>query len=193
MQNKKARKAAAQVNRFLNPALIDNDGERKLGKGIPKTKRDFHTILRHLDSQLRKADPTLPREISAAHYLTVHKLFELALRDNSASVLQQCPKCHEKIEVMVNDARCEKNSVEALKTMAERMFPKLAQLTHEVNIAGQINMVSEHIGAIIVKYVPADKRVNCLCEIEQLIEKSKNVTEQQVQSDISELPIAVAG
>ena len=73
-QNKRSRRAARQVNVFLNPELQTTpDEDRKLGRVIPKTRRDLNKIIDILNKSMRAEDKSLPREVSAFHLTAIKK------------------------------------------------------------------------------------------------------------------------
>ncbi len=194
MQSKKAKNSAREVNRFINPTLIDNDYDKKIGKGIPKSRRDLATIIRALDVELMKADPSLPSNISPIHLKVMKSLTEIALRDNHEVKKIECKSCGEEIEIEVNNAKDEQNTVKALDSLMDRMYPKLSSITHEVNIAGQINVIGEKIATIIVKYVPAgEKRMLCMNEVVTFLEGLSNQNEQQqIEDNVDKFSVAIA-
>ncbi len=193
-QNKRSRKAAKAINVFFNPELqTTKEEDRKLGKVIPRTRRDINKIIDILNRQLRSEDKSLPREVSAFHLTAIKRAMLIAFRDNKEPVEMKCKKCGEKSTVYINDSKAESNTVKMLETLYDRMFPKLASLTHEVNISGQIVQVTEGFVGIIAKYVPAHDRMMAVGEMQQLIERLKNAAENTTgQNDISHLVAAVS-
>ena len=194
MQSIQAKKSAREVNRFINPTLIDNDYDRKIGKGIPRSRRDLATIIRKLDENLRKEDPSIPGDISAMHMNVIKKTAEIAFRDNQEIKKVPCPECGTEVEFKVYNAKTEQNTVKALDSLSDRMFPKLANITHEVNIAGQINVIGEKIATIIVKYVPpGEKRMLCMGEVVTFLEGLSNQNEQQqIEDNTDKFSVSVA-
>lgn len=180
MQSRKAKKSAREVNRFFNPNLDDKDAERKLGNKIPRSKRDFSAIVDVCDRMMRSQDKSLPKEISPIHMKFFQTLAAVALRDNVKNVEMVCPDCGKVLTIPMHDSKAEGNSVKALEIGFDRMFPRLASLTHEVNIAGQLNVVTDQLAAVIIKYVPNDKVALCSAELVSLIERVQN-NEQQRQ------------
>jgi hypothetical protein len=180
MQSKRARKSAKEVNRFFDPTLDDKDAERKLGNKIPRSKRDFSHIVEVADRMMRNKDKSLPREISPIHLKFFQTMAAVALRENVKDVEVVCPDCKKVLTVKQHDSKAEGNSIKALEIGFDRMFPRLASLTHEVNIAGQLNVVTDQLAAVIIKYVPNDKVALCSAELVALIEKVQN-NEQQRQ------------
>jgi hypothetical protein len=194
-QNKRSRRAARQVNVFLNPELQTTpDEDRKLGRVIPKTRRDLNKIIDILNKSMRAEDKSLPREVSAFHLTAIKKAMVIAFRDNKEPIETKCKKCGEKLTILVNDPKSELNTVKMLEILYDRMFPKLASLTHEVNIAGQIVQVTEGFVGIIAKYVPAQDRLMAIGEMQQLIERLKYAAETgSEENNISNLPLAITG
>lgn len=193
MQNKKARRAAAAVNRFLDPTLNDPNlvsQEKKIGKAIPRNRRDFSKIIQYIDNSLRRQDPTLPRDLSVTHYLTVNTLQAIAFRDNMVEEDIKCPHCKQFLKVIKHNSKSECNSVKALEILTDRMFPKLASLTHEINVAGQINVITEQLATIIVKYVPAEMKMVCLGEITELIDTVQRNEQQKAISNANGLTLS---
>ena len=178
MQDKKAKKRAAVVNRFLQPELVDEDYDKKMGRSIPRTKRDMSAIIYHQDRALRKEDPSLPRDVSPSHMMVVKRLMGVALRENSSNIEVECPHCLEKHEIALPSVKLEQNSLKALESLADRMFPRLGNITHEVNLQGQISTYAEKISAVIVKYVPPEKRMLALGEIYSMLEGKENQNDQ---------------
>lgn len=172
MQDKKARKAARAVNLFIDPKLKeDTDYVKKNGNRLTKRKRDFSRIVEMIDKQMRNVDSTLPRDVSPLHFLTLQKLSEIAFRDNTDEKDIKCPSCGEPIKIRFPNVKAEKNSIDCATTLADRMYPKLGHLTQEINLVGQINVVSEYIVGIIVKYVPAEKRSEAMAKISEMFER----------------------
>jgi hypothetical protein len=194
-QNKRSRRAARQVNVFLNPELQTTpDEDRKLGRVIPKTRRDLNKIIDILNKSMRAEDKSLPREVSAFHLTAIKKAMVIAFRDNKEPIEIKCKKCGEKLTIQVNDPKSELNTVKMLEILYDRMFPKLASLTHEVNIAGQIVQVTEGFVGIIAKYVPAQDRLMAIGEMQQLIERLKYAAETgSEENNVSNLPLAITG
>ena len=126
-QNKRSRKAAKAINVFFNPELqTTKEEDRKLGKVIPRTRRDINKIIDILNRQLRSEDKSLPREVSAFHLTAIKRAMLIAFRDNKEPVEMKCKKCGEKSTVYINDSKAESNTVKMLETLYDRMFPKLA-------------------------------------------------------------------
>lgn len=194
-QNKRSRRAARQVNVFLNPELQTTpDEDRKLGRVIPKTRRDLNKIIDILNKSMRAEDKSLPREVSAFHLTAIKKAMVIAFRDNKEPIETKCKKCGEMLTIQVNDPKSELNTVKMLEILYDRMFPKLASLTHEVNIAGQIVQVTEGFVGIIAKYVPAQDRLMAIGEMQQLIERLKYAAETgSEENNVSNLPLAITG
>lgn len=194
-QNKRSRRAARQVNVFLNPELQTTpDEDRKLGRVIPKTRRDLNKIIDILNKSMRADDKSLPREVSAFHLTAIKKAMVIAFRDNKEPIETKCKKCGEKLIIQVNDPKSELNTVKMLEILYDRMFPKLASLTHEVNITGQIVQVTEGFVGIIAKYVPAQDRLMAIGEMQQLIERLKYAAETgSEENNFSNLPLAITG
>lgn len=191
-QSKIAKRAAREANRALDPTLIDVDFERKMGKQIPKTQRDMSAIVRYMDRTMRQIDPSLPREISPVHLGVLQKLTNTAFRDNLLEEEVKCPHCGEKHTVLQTNAKNEQNSVKALEILTDRMFPKVATLTHEVNLSGQITNLAEKLATIVIKYVPAgEKRALCIGEIYDLIETMANngVPKNTTEAEYSEFSV----
>jgi uncharacterized protein YozE (UPF0346 family) len=191
-QSKIAKRAAREANRGLDPTLIDVDFERKNGNKIPKNKRDFSAILSYMDRSMRIADPTLPRDISPTHLGILQKLANIAFRDNLLEEEVKCPHCGEKHTVLQTNAKNEQNSVKALEIFTDRTFPKLATLTHEVNLSGQITNLAESIATIVIKFVPAgENRALCIGEIYDLIERMANngVPKTATEAEFSEFSV----
>lgn len=191
MRSKAAAKRARAINQFLDPSLKPDEASKKLGHHIAPNRRDFHKILMLIETQMRREDPTLPRQISLGHYKVVQKLFQYAMRDNEASIQVKCPKCQEKLEVPITDSKTEKNSVTALEILTDRMFPKLASLTHEVNIHNTIINITTGLATIVAKYVPQDQRLNCNIELRALFESAKAASNGNQQP--IEVPYSITG
>jgi PHP family Zn ribbon phosphoesterase len=143
---------------------------------------------------MRAEDKSLPREVSAFHLTAIKKAMVIAFRDNKEPIEIKCKKCGEKLTIQVNDPKSELNTVKMLEILYDRMFPKLASLTHEVNIAGQIVQVTEGFVGIIAKYVPAQDRLMAIGEMQQLIERLKYAAETgSEENNVSNLPLAITG
>lgn len=173
MQSKKARRAARQVNLFLDPSLKEeSDYVKKNGKRIPKKRREFSSVVERLDNEMKKSlQKQVPADISAVHYLSMKKIFEIAYRDNDLNKQVTCPKCKEKFNVELPHVKAEANSLTALSTLFDRMYPKLGHLTQEINLTGYMNVISESIVGIVVKYVPQEKKPEAMAKISEMFER----------------------
>jgi transcription elongation factor Elf1 len=182
MHNKAAAKRARAINRFLDPSLKCTDGsERLFGKEINPKRRDFHRILMFIERQMRQEDPTLPRTVSLGHYAVMKRLFELANRDNINKIKFKCPECGKAAEAECIDPKLEKNSVTALEVLADRMFPKMATITHEINIYNTILNIGSGMAQIVTEYVSPDKRVDCMVKIRALLASYRQDVSEQNQ------------
>lgn len=172
MQDKKARKAARQVNLFLDPSLKEEgDYVKKNGNRLPKRARDFSHVASHLDREIIKKGEHIPPNISPLHYLAIKKVFEIAYRENVTEKEVECPSCDYKFNVDFPNVKAEANSIAALNALFDRMYPKLGHLTQDINITGYMNTITEYIVKIVVAYVPANKKPEAMAKISEMFER----------------------
>jgi len=172
MQNKKARKSAREVNLFIDPTLKeDGDYVNKNGNRLPKRMRDFSRVVERIDTELRRVDPSMPKDVSPIHYLSIKKAIDVAYRENIMKKEISCPKCREAFEVDYPNVKAEANSIAALNILFDRMYAKLGHLTQEINLTGYMNVITEHIVKIVVKYVPLEKKPEAMASVSELFER----------------------
>lgn len=180
MQNKRARKQNREI------------WNTKSSREITQQKRDFNKLCNHFDSVLKhtRKDVFIPKGVSPSHWLIFNKAFQTALRENT-DILEEikCPSCKKmsKVHVMCTNEDCgkevlikypreklEKNSLDALSLLADRMVPKLQSVSHEVNIQGTITNISAKLINVIIKHVPKANKVECMQEVSGIIEEEIN-------------------
>ena len=172
MQNKKARKSARAVNLFIDPSLKEEgDYVKKNGKYLPKKMRDFSRVAERIDAEIKKEVKGIPSDVSPIHYLTMKRAFEIAYRENQIEKEISCPLCHGKIKVEIPNVKAEANSISALTILMDRMYAKLGHLTQEINLTGYMNVISESIVGIVVKYVPQEMKPQAMAQISQMFER----------------------
>jgi transcription elongation factor Elf1 len=195
MQNKAARKLAKSINLSMGLTQPADEAEKKYGKTLLPQKRDFHRILYYLENKIREDDPTIPRTMSASHFAVVKKALQIALRDTNTIASGKCPTCKKIVEPVCTCPDCntamviaipydklEKNSINCLEIVMDRMAPKLASLTTEVNVYNTIVNIGSGLAQIITQYVSPDKRLDCNIQIRSLLESYKNASSQAINS-----------
>lgn len=123
--------------------------------------------------------------------LIVASRLKIAIRENNGLPWVFCPDCRKKVEVATTaqcpvcaaqnpaapqlpveteDLVAEANSIKAGNVFFDKLFPNLASLDAKINIEGQMTVVSQQISKIIIQYVPAAQRMQCLDDIDKLLE-----------------------
>lgn len=155
--------------------VVDREEARKLGqygKGIHKRSYLFRKSLEYVGRKLRK-DFNLPVELEPSTTLCLQKLSDIAYRDNKQPVTVDCPHCRKPVTLSYFDDSAitrEKNSIQALAHIFDRLAPKLASLQVNMDIQHEAEKMSDVFFQAIVKYVPADKKQECLQYLNDQIE-----------------------
>jgi hypothetical protein len=198
-----ARKSIRQKARETNVAIFgrasDNDPKSlaRYTRPVPKNKREFAVLIGALDSYIEDQykGMTDKSAVSQSHLIALKKLFDMAVRDNVENISTIfCPVCKEehyiacdscgtKTEIKVPSEKLEKNSLEALKTLANKMMPNLAAISMDIDVNHIISGVPDIVGTLIVKYVPVEKQHEALTLANEKMGKLFNVKELEPGRD----------
>lgn len=155
-------------SRSLN--RVFGTGNQDLKKGVPQGKTQLNWMLKHLDNELhKKSHLSIPQGVSPSRYLPMLKAYNTALRDNHEDKEIECPECHEKITVKLPSAALERNSVQTLVALMDRMFPKLQSVDHTVSYSEKLVELSTSVISVVVKYVSFEQREQCVAEMKAAI------------------------
>jgi hypothetical protein len=193
MHDKKAAAAHREISIGMGFSSPPDQAEKKYGSYIPQKKRDFMRIIGLVNRAMVDADPTLPKDISAAHYAVIAKILQIALRDNNALGQAYCPKCKTGItpictcptcktpvEIKIPIDKLEKNSTSCLETMLDRFAPKLQSQTTNINIQSTIVNLTGGLAQIITEFVSPEKRLECGIKIRSLIASYQNAVGTEI-------------
>jgi len=149
-------------------------------RSVPRANRDISRVLAFLDGRLEEKC-AIPRGVSASHLLTMEKVLELALRPGVKVVEEAyckhckepfplvCPECGGDVKIDIPDAALEKNQIAALSKLMDKFFPNLAAVSTEININTTLTCIGAVVSETIIKYVPADKRIEAARRINEAI------------------------
>lgn len=153
-------------------------------KPIPKSHRDFNRVTAYLNHIIEKNIKNPPPGISLFHALPLGRLYDIGMRkcveyisrvkcpQCGKSHLVRCPKCKVYHEVEMPDAQMEKNSIDALKTVANKTTPNLAAITQDININVLITSYQDWAIRMISKYVPIEEKSMVIKEMEMALMKA---------------------
>jgi hypothetical protein len=114
------------------------------------------------------------QNVSKVHWATFGKLFSIAMKDPvdhievarckecGEEVEIVCANCHTNLSVPVPNATLQRNQIQALNKLSDKLLPNLSSITADVNIHQQIESYSDAIVMIITQFVPDSKKIEAL-------------------------------
>jgi hypothetical protein len=159
--------------------------EAYYGPGNPGIPSEVKKALFYVDRKLPSHEELgIPTHMSKTLFMTIKRLTDIAHRDEQEFLTVRCEcgklaeahaicECGNEVPITIPEAKLEKNSLEALKLLISRMWGQLANVTAEVNIKGQLDLVSNSLVVIIMKYVPKDMQESCINEISALLKTTQ--------------------
>jgi len=166
---------------------VTYNGKNKL---MPKSHRDFNTVLTHLNHNLELLHKNPPPGVSLVHVTAFEKLMSYAFREPIENVemvkctnpdcrkmhLIECPHCETSHSIVIPSAVHEKNSIVALNKLIDKLAPNLAAVSQDINITGLQSSITDWGVRIITKYVPvADQPM----EVQKLNQALTNAVEAE--------------
>jgi hypothetical protein len=153
----------------------------RMRSGVPHKRKTTQEIFSIIDKELlaTEAGKAVPKEARKhlTHYLTVRKLVSIAYRNNTDKrmVKVKCPKCSEEGRhwVEMDNLAAEDHSIKALSVLYDRMAPKLGAIHVDVKSENQVDAATQVMADVIMKYVPEDKRKECLDEIQTNLQQAR--------------------
>lgn len=161
---------------------------QKYATGLTHKKKTFEKICKCVDLDFSKIEDIkmrrLPEGVPPTQYLLVRRLYAVALRDNNAKEYIACQKCGHKMEHFVNKDKQEHNSMTAATALFDRVAPRLQSLQVDVDVHETVASATQIIIKSIVKYVPPDRRHECMIEINALFETLKNSYRKDDETEV---------
>lgn len=148
-------------------------------------KMVLQAISKHVEQHDRLTH--LPQGIDPASAAVTYSLYRIAVRSNdglpkiwcprcrayhSVSISAPCPKCQgQEWPVVIQNANLERNSINASAKIIDKLFPDLKNV--ETNFGSAMVGMADEITRIIVQYVPGERRMQCLAEIQQAVNRTR--------------------
>lgn len=185
-QTKKSKARARAANRNILSA--QQATEANVLK-IPTYKSRLNRILDFIQEQTAGKIPAYEaHKHPPAETALLFRQYQIATRDNMEAptfrchnpecrhefmlpALADCPACGTECEYQVPNVAMEANTIKAAHKLLDKLFPNLNHNDNTVNFQGAVVSISGEIARIIVQHVPADRRRQCLDEIDALFQK----------------------
>lgn len=202
-EKREAKESARETNRLFSdnlPAIYGpeaagklaniNKAERKKGT---YWRRDIRQVADRVTKHLNYAAKNM-QEMATPEGLIVFKTMEIATRDNNnptiwcpdckqhhpVEVCASCPKTGKEYPVYVPSAQMEKNSLQAMCKMMDKLFSNKHELSGSIKIEGQMVQLTDAIVNVIMKYVSPDRKKACVQEIANILENAEDAEFEEI-------------